>query len=587
MKRELTEHSDQQESIKEEINMSEKIYLGLSLGFNSSAALVSDTRGVLAAVSQERLNGIKNTKELPIDAALECLSIAGVNDIEGIAISHYEDIRQAYFERYTSDEYKDYFTATNWPHALINILTDHGIKLRINKVTRIPHHIAHAYSAYAFHGRPKDGDYTITSDGFGDGLSGMISRDGKVVSFVQLKNSIALVYQFVTGALGFKEHQHEGKITGLAAYGNPIYLGDFEALYNNSYCGNFLNFKDDEYEIDQDTSDSAIVDFDKFLKLKKAVYSLVNRLTGEGAKREDIAATVQEFSEIHTLNWIRANCEPGNNCYLAGGLHANVKINQRIKDSGIFKNVFVSPAMGDEGTSVGAALYAVSDPNTKCPNNIPINTLQTTCAGNFADDEFKFNDDKYNVVEFDNDDEVIDAISKRLANNKIVCLVRGRMEFGPRALCHRSILYNCDTKETNDWLNKKLSRTEFMPFAPVCCEEFADDLFKNLDGGRSSAKLMTMTFDCKEEFIKNYPAACHIDNTARPQIVSYEDDPFTWKVLKNYHSLTGKKALINTSFNLHNWPIIATKKVAVESWITSDTDCLVIGNMLIEKKECE
>ena len=163
--------------------------------------------------------------------------------------------------------------------------------------------------------------------------------------------------------------------------------------------------------------------------------------------------------------------------------------------------------------------------------------------------------------------------------------MRSHMEFGPRALCHRSILYNCDTKETNDWLNKKLSRTEFMPFAPVCREEVADDLFKNLDGGRYSARFMTMTFDCTDEFIKNYPAACHIDNTARPQIIRSEDDSFMWLLLKEYERKTSKKALINTSFNLHNWPIIENELVGIKSWITSDTDCLVIGNVIIEKKE--
>ena len=122
-----------------------------------------------------------------------------------------------------------------------------------------------------------------------------------------------------------------------------------------------------------------------------------------------------------------------------------------------------------------------------------------------------------------------------------------------------------------------------MPFAPVCMEEVADDLFKDLDGGRDSAKLMTMTFDCKDEFVENYPAACHIDNTARPQIVSKYDDAFTWNILFNYYKMTGKKALINTSFNLHNWPIIAIKEVALESWLKSDTDCILIENVMIEK----
>ena len=236
--------------------------------------------------------------------------------------------------------------------------------------------------------------------------------------------------------------------------------------------------------------------------------------------------------------------------------------------------------MGDEGTCVGAAM-SLSLPLTKPVLPQSCGTKITYTYDDINNYLKKHNViDSYKVTEFDNS---IEEIANRLSNNKIVCLVRENMEFGPRALCHRSILYNCDTKETNDWLNKKLSRTEFMPFAPVCRKEVADDLFVNLDGGRKSAKFMTMTFDCTQEFINNYPAACHIDNTARPQIIHKEDDEYMWNILAKYEEKTGKKALINTSFNLHNWPIIENAEVAIDSWIKSDTDCLVINNVFIEK----
>lgn len=573
------------------INDMEKFYLGISLGFNSSACIVSNIRGLIVAISQERLNGEKNTKEIPIDAMFECLKIANINKIEKIGISHYEEISNEYFIKYSNDTYKHVFKTYSWKQALCKILNNKTSNGYV-PIVDVHHHVAHSYSTFAFHGTALKGDYLITSDGFGDGASGMIwENDGELISYVTLKNSIGLVYQFVTGALGFKEHQHEGKITGLAAFGKPKYLKIFESLYNKTDCGNFLDFKDDEYSLTafetEQVLTSNIIGFDKFLKLKKAIYGLVKELLNNGATREDIAATVQEFAEKHTLKWIKAHCEPGHDCYLAGGLFANVKINQRIKDSGIFKNVYVCPAMGDEGTAIGAAI-CVSGWKGKIDD-----TLSRTRCGNVIEGDIyeyvreylsKNNlEDKYVVIK--NDYELIPMmIASFLEKNKIVCLVRDNMEFGPRALCNRSILYNCDSKDTNDWLNKKLSRTEFMPFAPVCSENFADDLFKNLDGGRNSAKLMTMTFDCTDEFIKDYPAACHIDNTARPQIISSKDDPFMHCVLSFYYTFTGKKALINTSFNLHNWPIIATKEVALESWIKSDTDCLVIEDVLIYKK---
>lgn len=572
----------------------ERIYLGISLGFNSSAALVSNERGLIAAISQERLNGIKNTKELPIDAIFECIKVAEVTEIEYIAISHYEEIRNDYFVRYAPEKYKKAFEESDWDEALIKILKD-KVKIVHGEIVRVTHHIAHAFSTFAFYESPKKGDYLITSDGFGDGLSARIVQfGGNTISEIELKNSIALVYQFVTGALGFKEHQHEGKITGLAAYGQPIYLKNFEDLYRESEDGNFLDFKDDEYSLDsvdvEKVVNSAIIDFDKFLKLKKAVYGLVERLNKNEATRQDIAASVQEFAEMYTIRWIESNCSYNHNCYLAGGLFANVKINQRVKETGLFKNVYVCPAMGDEGTAVGAAYYWCCEYEGMPKRTLA--TLPTTLAGNTIEgDVYEYvtknvDSDKYKVTLLDEslEDNVANSVAKRLAENKIVCIVRGKMEFGPRALCHRSILYNCDTKETNDWLNKKLSRTEFMPFAPVCMEEFADDLFEDLDGGRDSAKLMTMTFNCTDVFADGYPAACHIDNTARPQIVSRNEDEFTWKILSQYYALTLKKALINTSFNLHNWPIIATKEVALDSWLKSDTDCLLIENVMIEKR---
>lgn len=545
----------------------EKIILGLSLGFNSSACIYSDERGLLAAISQERVNSEKNTKELPLLAALKCCKIARVYTIDQIAISHYEHITDRYFERY-GKEYN--LAGSAWKNKIISFLIQHDILVKNTEIVRIDHHVAHGFSTFAFYGHAKTDDYVITSDGFGDGVSAAISRVGYGgITSLTLENSTALIYQFVTGALGYKEHQHEGKITGLAAFGKPKYLAEFENI-------NIHRYSLTEEEIEQ-VMDSAIIGFDKFLLLKKAVYGLVEKLLSDGAEPKDIATTVQEFAEIHTLEWIKTNVlSTGHNCYLAGGLFANVKINQRIKDMGIFKNVYVSPAMGDEGTAVGAAI-AASGKN--CPTKISPNK-----CGTIADETIigaKMSGHK--ITRIESDEELATAIASRLANNKIVCLVKDEMEFGPRALCHRSILYNCDTKETNNWLNDKLGRTEFMPFAPVIREEVADDLFKNLDGGRDSAKYMAMTFNCTDEFIQNYPAACHIDNTARPQIVSKNEDPFIWSVLDIYQNITGKKALINTSFNLHNNPIIESTVVAVSSWLTSDTDVLVIGNTMIEK----
>lgn len=570
----------------------ENFYLGISLGFNSSACIFSNERGLIAAISQERLNGEKNTKELPFDAIAKCIEIANVKEIERIAISHYEEISDEYFQKYGA---RFTLKGIGWENYLLNFVASCGVKVVDMNILEVDHHMAHAYSTFGFYGMPRQDEYMITSDGFGHGKSAMIAIGGHVVSSVALRNSIALVYQFVTGALGFKEHQHEGKITGLAAFGKPIYLEEFEGLYSINRCfENCLGFNLWNYDLTAEEYEackkSHIQDFADFLRLKKAVYGLVNDLIKMDAKREDIAASVQEFAEKYTIAWIRKHCVSGHDAYIAGGLFANVKINQRIKDmkdsdgKPFFKNVYVCPAMGDEGTAVGAALLAAENDGVDIASINVQPSKKVICGSDVCATDVWAHDideSKYSVKILD---DSVDYISHALAQNKIVCLVRGEMEFGPRALCHRSILYNADSRETNDWLNKKLSRTEFMPFAPVTREEVADDLFINLDGGRDSAKFMTMTFDCTPEFAENYKAACHIDNTARPQIVSKDDDPYMWEILKKYQELTGKKAMINTSFNLHNNPIIESVDVAIKSWITSDTDVLVIENVVIEKR---
>lgn len=548
----------------------EKFYLGMSFSHNSSACVVSSERGVLAAISQERLNGEKNTKELPFDAAVKCCELSGVYDFEALAVSHYEIMSTDYLEKYGK---KYNLHGNNWHVMIRNYFREHTA-IDFEDIIHVPHHWAHAFATVAFYDNPKNGDYLITSDGFGDGYSGMIYRYGndEVNVSLPLRASVGLVYQFVTGALGFTELKHEGKITGLAAFGQPKYLREFYSLEVESRN---VALTDEEEKM---VKASNIYDFDDFLKLKKATYSLIENLKAAGATREDIAATVQEYAEQCVCKWIYENVDDYDyNCYLSGGLFANVKINQRIKELGIFKNVYVCPAMGDEGNAIGAAYNILYD-------NLPEAKISPNQCGTVANERLIVGEsDKYSCRRIADDNELAKTIAKMLSENKIVCLVKGKMEFGPRALCHRSILYNCDTKETNTWLNDKLGRTEFMPFAPVCREEVADDLFLELDGGRDSAKHMTMTFDCTPEFIESYPAACHVDNTARPQIVSQNEDPFIWKVLSIYQLLTGKKALINTSFNLHNNPIIGSTEVAVKSWITSGTDVLVIGNTVLEK----
>jgi carbamoyltransferase len=156
------------------------------------------------------------------------------------------------------------------------------------------------------------------------------------------------------------------------------------------------------------------------------------------------------------------------------------------------------------------------------------------------------------------------------------------MEYGPRALGNRSILYQPTDSTVNDWLNKRLKRTEFMPFAPVTLDEFADQCYKNLDGARYAAKFMTITFGCTPWMKQRCPAVVHVDGTARPQLINQRTNPSYYRILQEYHKLTGLPSLINTSFNLHEEPIVCSPEDAIRAFRDGHLDYLAMGNYLLK-----
>jgi len=167
---------------------------------------------------------------------------------------------------------------------------------------------------------------------------------------------------------------------------------------------------------------------------------------------------------------------------------------------------------------------------------------------------------------------------RSIKSNKVVGWFQGRMEFGPRALCNRSILYHCKDKAVNDWLNKRMDRTEFMPFAPVSIDDVAEECYVGWNSEHIASRYMTVTYNCTEEMTKACPAAVHIDGTARPQVISMNSNPRMYSLLKRYYEETGEKALINTSFNRHEEPIVNHPRDAIGALASGMIDVLIMGD---------
>jgi len=169
-----------------------------------------------------------------------------------------------------------------------------------------------------------------------------------------------------------------------------------------------------------------------------------------------------------------------------------------------------------------------------------------------------------------------------IADGGVVARFNGRMEYGPRALGNRSVLYQPTDPSVNDWLNKRLGRTEFMPFAPVTLAEYADKCYEGIDGARYPAEFMTVTFDCTQWMKDTCPAVVHIDGTARPQLIERNANPSYYKIVDEYRKITGLPSVVNTSFNMHEEPIVCSPSDAIRSFADGRLDYLAIGNYLLE-----
>ena len=300
--------------------------------------------------------------------------------------------------------------------------------------------------------------------------------------------------------------------------------------------------------------------------------------------KEDIAAAAQYHLEEVLAEFVSDQYEKNGiqnlPLCLAGGVFGNVKVNAKLRDLNCVSGLFVQPQMGDGGLAIGAACGSMKKRGiTPMPNETMALGPNGGCIDSLISEKSSlgFQFEKLSM------EKLQDAIVSQLMDSQVVGLVRGRMEFGPRALCNRSILFKTSDISCNDWLNKRMSRTEFMPFAPVLTAENAKKHISPFELSDQSLWFMTATVNVSDQFKKLCPAVTHIDGTARPQIVSEARDAWLHSLLRKWETQSGECALINTSFNRHEEPIVRTYGEAFINLENGVVDVLVLDDYFITK----
>ena len=462
----------------------------------------------------------------------------------------------------------DYFTTFLDYDFTKNMLLDTvGFDLPLEKYVRIEHHDAHCYSAYYLSGF-RDDTLIMSLDGGGDNHVGKYYfgnyGDMFYIDGIDLqRKSLGHFYSCLTELLGFKRLKDEGKIVGLAGHGK-INID----LYN--VWKNIIKIDDLRTELDLKPHFHG-----QYAEMYTAFYDLVGSSYWKRPQFiKDIAYTGQLILEekvLEILEQLHVRYPNAKKIALAGGVFANVKLNKKINDLKWVDEVFVAPPMGDEGLALGCVLGTLKKLHIGF-KPVKIDTMYLGAEYNEAEvlDSAKQELGNYNIKPFD-----CSYVADLLVDKKIIGLYQGRSEHGPRALGNRSIICDATHQETYDILNGKLKRNDFMPFAPAVLEEDANILFK-INKSSHTAEFMTMLYDTQDKWKDKLPTVTHpIDKTARIQIVTEQSNPLFYQILKTYKEKSGVGCLVNTSFNIHNEPIVECPENAFEHLKTGIIDYLV------------
>lgn len=554
--------------------------LGIYNSHDANAALYRDHE-LVAAVAEERVSRIKSDGfRFPSGAVAECLAIAGIRpqDVDVVAMprcaypaTYYKttlierlggglglgvDDREVVdlMARRRTRDVESTFDAGRY-------LADHGLSADVKRFF-YNHHFSHALGALCH----TDWDDALlwTADGSGDRvfysayrlhdgkLSELFGSDKETLGLVRpsSKDALGRLYALVTAALGFTPLRHEGKVLGLAAYGDPEAANAFLPLFKVGHDGRIHGTGTTK-------------------QMKQAVADLVAK-----ASREDVAAAVQVTLEKVMLEAMGRLLEraPTRRLGLSGGVFANVKLTQRIAEAYDLDEIFVYPAMSDQGMAAGGVLQYLLERDGLDVLLANRKRFGTLYYGKLYDADAVFEAAGCKALARG---DIAEKAAELIDGGAIIGTYLGRMEYGPRALGARTIMASPTDRTINDTLNKRLSRTEFMPFAPVVRQERVHDVFLLPTSLEYTARYMTATCDVRPEWRDKMQAIVHVDGTARPQIIASDDNPTYYGILESYEKRTGIPVLINTSFNVHEEPIINKPEEALRALTDGRVDLLV------------
>jgi carbamoyltransferase len=430
----------------------------------------------------------------------------------------------------------------------------------------VDHHLAHAISAYSYVGFDNAAIVVMDGRGAWEASSIWYGHDGRLehVLTIPWPNSLGLFYAQFTQYLGFVPNSDEWKVMGLAPYGSPgVNLGEFISI----------------------TPDGYRVNAPLLFERNNGTSAIARRLGPERTPESEIddsfkntAFAVQDACEAAMLSLVKlATQKTGcRNVCLAGGVALNSKANGKIQASGMVDAIFIQPAASDDGVALGAVFAPYLDRDGR----LPMKPLRHAYLGpEFSDAEiekalvtYKLRASKLN--------DVAATTAEFLANGKIIGWFQGRMEFGPRALGHRSILADPRDPEMNAKVNNAVKFREWWrPFAPSMLKEVAGEYLEYA----CDSPFMILTNPVRPEKRDVIPSVTHVDGSARPQTVDREIEPLYWNLINEFGRRTGVPVLMNTSFNLRGEAIVNTPTDAVRTFFSSGMDALVIGSYLVEK----